>query len=131
MTLKVLCYCLGVGTVLLHAEGQAFQPQIQQKCVLRGLDAAKVPHQLGGTLGDERAVEAEALGVGNAVVAVVGGGEAGELVGVGRPVELAAVHDAAAHAGGVTIHVLGGGVGDDVRAPLDGTAVDGGGEGCQ
>ena len=129
VTLQIFRHRLSVGAVLLHAEGQAFQTQIQQERALGGLDAAKVPHQLGGTLGDERAAETEALGVGDAVVAVVGGTQAGEFVLVGRPVELAAVHDSAAQSGGVTVHVFGGGVGDDVRAPPEGLAVDGGGEG--
>ena len=63
------------------------------------------------------------------MVAVVGGTQAGEFIRVGRPVEFAAVHDGAAQSGGVAVHVLGGGVCDDVRAPLKGPAVDGGGEG--
>ena len=120
---------VGVGAVLLHAEGQALQTQVQHECILGGLDAAEVTHQLGGTLGDESALQAETLGVGDAMVAVVGGGQAGELVGVGSPVELAGVDNDAAHGGSVTIHILGGGMGDDVSAPLEGTAVDGGGEG--
>ena len=43
--------------------------------------------------GDERPLLAKALGVGDAVIALVGGTQAGELVGVGHPVELSAVHD--------------------------------------
>ena len=46
-----------------------------------------------------------------------------------HPVELAAVYHGAAHLGGETVHVFGGGVGHDVGAPFEGTAVDGGGEG--
>src|SRR5699024_9909926 len=42
---------------------------------------------------------------------------------------MAAVHDGAAHPGAVAVHILGGGVGDDVGAPLDGAAVDRSGEG--
>ena len=48
---------------------------------------------------------------------------------MGHPVEIAAVHDAAADGAGVAVHILGGGVGDDVRAPLEGPAEHGGGEG--
>src|SRR5699024_9501002 len=96
---------------------------------LRGLAAAEVPHQLGGGLGDESAALAEPLGGGDAVVALVGGGQAGALVGVGHPVKLAAVHDGAAQSGAVAVHILGGGVGDDVGAALDGAAVDRSGEG--
>ena len=63
------------------------------------------------------------------MVALVGGAQAGEFVGVSHPVKLAAVHNGAAHRCAVAVHILGGGVGDDVGAPLDGPAVDGGGEG--
>ena len=120
---------LGIGAVLAHTEGQALQTQTQIESTLGRLDGAKITHQLGGTLGDEGTCKAEPLGVGDTVVAVVGGAQAGEPVGILCPVELAAVYDAAAHRNAVTVHVLGGGVGDDVSTPLDGTAVDGGSEG--
>ena len=108
---------------------ETLQTQIQNKGTLGRLNTAKVPHQLGGALGDEGALDAEALGVGDAVIAVIGSAQAGELVGILGPVELAGIHNDAADGGGVAVHVLGGGVGDDIRAPLKGTAVDGSGEG--
>ena len=108
---------------------QALQPQVQQEGILGGLDGPEVPHQLGRGLGDEGPALAELLGIGDAVIALVGGAQAGELVRVGHPVELSAVHDAAAHGGTVAVHILGGGVGDDVAAPLKRAAVHGGGEG--
>ena len=49
-------------------------------------------------------------------------------MGAGVPVEVAAIDDDAAHLCGVSVHILRGGVGDDVGAPLEGTAVDGCGE---
>jgi len=48
---------------------------------------------------------------------------------MGVPVEISAVHDAAAHGQGVAVHIFGGGVGHDIGPPLKGTAVDGRGEG--
>ena len=129
VALQILCDGLGIGAVLLHTEGQAFQTQIQNEGALGALAAAEVPHQLGGALGDEGPAETEPLGVSDTVIAVIGSGQTGELVGMGGPVELAAVYDAAAHSAGVAVHVLGGGVGDDIRTPLEGTTVDGGGEG--
>ena len=129
MPLQVFRDCLGVGAVLLHPEGKALQAQIQDIGHLGRLDTAEVPHQLGGTLGDERTAQSKALGIGYAVVAVIRGCQAGEFLCMGGPVEFAAVHDAAAYGGGVAVHVLGGGVGHDVRPPFKGTAVDGGGEG--
>ena len=127
--LQVLGDGLGVGTVLTHPEGQAFQTQVQIESALGGLDGTQVPHELGSAFGDEGTGQTEPLGVGDTVIAVVGGTQAWELVGVFGPVEFAAVHDAATHSDTVTVHVLGGGVGDDVSTPLDGTAVDGRGKG--
>ena len=115
--------------MLLHPQGQGLQADVQQEAVVGGGDGAQIPHKLDRSLGDEGALQAKALSIGDAVVALVGGGEAGELVGVGVPVKLAAVHDGAAHGEGVAVHVLGGGVGDDVAAPLKGTAVHRGSEG--
>ncbi len=120
---------LGVLAVAGHADVEALQPQIQQEGVLGGGHGPEVPHELGGGLVDEGPLLPELLGVDDAVVALVGGGEAGELVLVGHPVELAPVHDTPAQGGGVAVHVLGGGVGDDVRAPRQGAAVHRGGEG--
>ena len=108
---------------------QALQTEIQIERVLGRLDGAEVAHQLGGALGNEGAFLAELLSIGDAVIAVVGGAEAGELVGVSHPVKLAGIDDGTAHGNAVAVHVLGGGVGDDIAAPLDGTAVHGSGEG--
>ena len=61
---------------------------------------------------------------------MVGGvrlGEFGEAPG--SPVELAAVHDDAAHLQGVAVHILGGGVDDDVGTEIEGTAEHRRGEG--
>ena len=115
--------------MLLHPQRQAFQPQIQQKGVLGGLAAAKVPHQLGGALGNKRTGKAETLCVGDPVVAFVRGTKPWKFVGIFCPVKFSAVHNGTAHGGGVAVDVFGGGVGDNVGTPLDGTAVDGGGKG--
>ena len=128
MGFEVLRNGLGIGAVLLHPEGQTLQSQIQDEGTLGRLDAAEVTHELGGTLGDEGTADAEALGIGNAVIALVRGAQAGEFIRVGSPVKLAAVHNGTADGRGVAVHVFGGGVGHDVRPPLKGTAVDGSGE---
>ena len=105
----------GIFTVPGHPQGQGLQPDVQVVAVLGGGNGSQIPHELGGGLGDIGPLQAESLGVGDAVVALVRGGQAGELVGVGVPVKFAGVHDGAAHGVGVAVHVLGGGVGDDVR----------------
>ena len=98
VALQELGDSLGIGAVLLHAEGQAFQAKIQIKCALGGLNGAQVAHQLGGTFGNKCAGKAKPLRVGDTMVAVIGGAQAGKFLGILSPVELAAVYDAAATA---------------------------------
>ena len=105
-----------------HAQMQAFQPHVHQERVLRRLYGAEVPHELGRRLRDEGAFPAEALGVHDAVIALVRLGEAGKPLRMGHPVEAARVHDGAAHARAVPVHVLGSGMRHDVGAPFDGAA---------
>ena len=108
---------------------QAFQSQIQIEGALRGLDGAQIPHELRGGLGNESPAQTEALGVGDAVIALVRGAEPGETVGIFRPVKAAGIHNGPAHGDPVAVHVFRGGVGDDVAAPVEGTAVHRRGEG--
>ena len=129
MAFEELCHSHAVGAVALHPDMQAFQAEVQHIGIHRGLHGAEVPHQLSRCLGDKGTLFAEAFGVSDAVVAVVRGAQAGELLGVGHPVELAAVHDGTAQHCAVAVHVLGGGVSHDIRAPLKGAAVDRRGEG--
>ena len=81
---------------------QAFQTQIQQEGRLGRLGRAEVAHQLCGCLCDKCAALTEFFRIGNAVVAVIGGAEAGEFIGMCQPIEIAAVYDAAADSCAVT-----------------------------
>ena len=63
------------------------------------------------------------------MIAFVGSSKPGELVGMSHPVKVAAVDNNAAYANSVAVHVLCGGVGNDVRAELDRAAVNGSGKG--
>ena len=48
-------------------------------------DGTQVTHQLRGAFGDEGPLFAEALGIGDAVIDVVRGAQAGALVRMGHP----------------------------------------------
>ena len=63
------------------------------------------------------------------MITLVGCAESGELLGIGHPVEVTAVHHDTAYLRGQSVHVLCGGVGHDVGTPFEGTAVDRCGEG--
>lgn len=62
------------------------------------------------------------------MVRLVGGSQAREFLGVGFPVEVAAVDDCPSDARGVAVHIFCGGVGHDIGPPFEGAAVDGSGE---
>ncbi len=104
-------------------EVERLEPEIHQERVERRGDGAEVAHQVGGALDDEGLL-AERLHVAEAVVGGVWLDEAGELVRVLRPVEVAGVDDAAADLAGVAVHVLRRRVGDDVAAEAERTAED-------
>ena len=130
--LRVVLEELGAGesvfTVTRHAEVQCFETHVQKECVLRRLDRTEVAHELCGCLRDVSAL-AKSLGVSEAVVARIRFGEALETVVVCFPVEVAAIHNAATDCHGVTVHVLGRGVGHDVNAEFNRTAENWGREG--
>ena len=119
---------LRIFTVAPHPHVQAFQPEVQIIRVLRRLHGAKIAHQLHGGLRDVRTGKTEALGIGHAVVALVGSAQAGVFVGVFRPVEPAGIDDRAAECARVSVHIFCGGVDDDIRAPFERAAVDRRGE---
>ena len=129
VSLKELCDGHAVGAVALHPDVEALKAEVQHIGVHGGLHRAEVAHELCGGLGDESTLFAEALRVGDAMIALIGSTQAGELLGVGHPVKPAAVHDGTAQHRTVAVHVLGGGVGHDIRAPRKGAAVHRRGEG--
>ena len=122
MTLQELGNGQAVLAMTRHAHMQALERAVQEEGRLRVLHGAEVAHELSGCLGNEGALTTELLGIGHAVVALVGRGETRELVRMGHPVKLAVVDDHAAQVGSMSIHVLGGGVRNDVGAPLKGAA---------
>ena len=122
MALQELSNGQAVLTMTRHTHMQALERAIQEKRRLRVLHGAEVAHELSGCLGNEGTLATELLGIGHAVIALVGRGETRELVCMGHPVKLAVVDDHATQVGRMPIHVLGGRVRDDVGAPLKGTA---------
>ena len=62
------------------------------------------------------------------MVAIIGSAQAGELVGISEPVEVAAVHNASTYLACCTVHVFCGAVSHDVSSPFKRTTVDGSGK---
>ena len=63
------------------------------------------------------------------MIALIGSGEARELFCMCLPIEVTAIDDGTAYLRGMTVHVLGGGVCNDVATPFNRAAVDGRGKG--
>ena len=114
---------LAVLAMLRHANVETLQPHVQQKRILRRLNRAKITHKLRGGLGDKRAFQPKAFGIHHAMVAFVGCSKTRELIGMSVPVELAGINNAAANTSAVAVHVFRGGMGDDIGAPFEGTAI--------
>ena len=111
---KIICDGAGISAVALHSHMEALEAQIEDIGALGRRSRAEVAHELGGGLGYIGALFAEALGICNAVVAVVGSREPREFIGMGKPVKTARIDYRAADGRAVAVHVLGGGMGDDV-----------------
>ena len=111
-----------------HAEVERLESEVEEEGVLRSGNASQVAHQLGYKFGGVSHL-AESLRVGQAVIGLVGCAKAGELLCVLVPIEVAAIDHYASDLSGMTVHVLCGGVRDDVATPFEGTAIDGCGEG--
>ena len=90
---------LGILAVPGHADRQGLDPQVQIKGIHRRLDGSQVAHQLRSRLGDVGAALTEFLCIGDPVIGLIRCGQSRELVRVGKPVEIPAVHDTAADCG--------------------------------
>ena len=124
---KVFGYFLGIAAVLRHAQVQSFQTEVQQERILRRLDAAEVAHQLRRCFSDVSQF-AESFCISQSVIRFVRCAETGEFVGMCFPVEIAAVYNCSAYAGGVSVHIFGSGVDYYIGSPFKRAAVDRSGE---
>ena len=113
----------------LHAHMKRFETEIEKIRILRRLYAAQIPHKRCGTFGNKSALKTESFCKCNTVIRIIRRRKPRELIRMCQPVERTAVHHGSAHGHRMSIHVLGGGVCDDIRAPFEGAAVDGCGKG--
>ena len=90
-------------------------------------DAAEVAHQLRRCFSDVSQF-AESFCISKSVIRFVRCAETGEFVGMCFPVEIAAVYNCSAYAGGVSVHVFGSGVDYYIGSPFKRAAVDRSGE---
>ena len=90
---------------------------------MRALYTAEVTHQLGSCFGDIGHFT-ECLGIGQSMIRFVRSTQSGEFIGMGIPIEIAAINNTAAYTRGMSVHVFGGGMYHDVCSPFKRTAVD-------
>ena len=103
---------------------QGFQTEIQDKCMLRRLDASKISHKLCCTLCDKSALFAELLSIGDAMIRIIRCTKSRELLSIGHPVKITAVNNSTAHSCTMAVHVLRRGMCHNICAPFNRTAVD-------
>ena len=111
-----------------HSHVQAFQAKIEIERALGGLCATEIAHELRRRFGDIRAALTEFFCVRNAVIAIIGRTKPREFVRVREPIEFARIDDTTAYGYAVPVHVFGRGMGNDIRAVLERTAIYGRGE---
>ena len=112
---------LRVLRMAFQAQVQGLDAQQQQERRERALGASGVAQPVRADVDDVRQVaeRLERLGEDDAVVGVARFGELGPLLGILRPLEVAAVHDGAADMHAVAAQELGGGVDRDIDAVLE------------
>ena len=129
LLLQKLCHSLSVFYMARHTHMQGFQAKIKDERTLRRLHSAEITHQLCRCLRNKRTLLAKLFGVGNTVIGFIRCAQAGELVGMRQPIELAAVDNRTAKAGSMAIHIFRRGMRYDVCTPFNRTTVNRRGEG--
>ena len=122
--LQKFCDSLSVLHVSWHTHMKRFQSEIQDKCMLRRLDASKISHELCCTLCDKSALFAELLSIGDAMIRIIRCTKSRELLSIGHPVKITAVNNSTAHSCTMAVHVLRRGMCYNICAPFNRTAVD-------
>ena len=111
-----------------HTKMQSLQTEIYIERILGRLDGSQVSHQLCGCFGDVCGLS-EFLGIGNSVIGLVRSGQSGVFVGIFIPVKITGIHDTSADCCCMSVHVFGGGMGNDVHTVFKRFAVNRGREG--
>ena len=121
---QVVGHLGGVGGMLAHAQRQGFQSLDELEGVVGAHGSAQVAQQRHPRLDDvgDGPQRLDRFRPDRAVVAGIGRVEHGEALGVGLPVEVAAIDDDAADRGAVAADVFGGGMHDDGGAVVEGPA---------
>ena len=105
-----------------NTQRKCLQSKIQKKTVHWRRNRTQITHQLRCSLGDV-GFFAKLFGVDHAVVGFIRLGQAVILMAVSIPVKVAAVNNGAAYLNGMSIHIFGGRVSDDICTPLERAAV--------
>ena len=120
MRIEIFGKRCGIGAVSEHSEFQSFAAEICEICVKRSHNSAYIPHKLHSRFKYKRR-HAALFDVNYAVITFV------RLDKIFKtrivfPIEVSAVDDETAHAGGVTVKIFGGRMNDDICAMLERTA---------
>ena len=105
-----------------NTQWKRFQAEVQKEAVHRRRNRAQITHQLGSSLSDV-SFFSKLLCIDNTVIGFIRLCQTVIFMAIGIPVEVTAVDNGAAYLNGMSVHIFGGGVGNDICTPLEGTAV--------
>ena len=112
----------GILTMPWHSQMQCLQSYIQQKRILGRLDGTQISHNLRRCLGNICPF-AEFLRINNPMIGGIRLSQPRIFLRMLIPVKIPAIHNTASHAHCMSIHIFGGGMGDDICAPFKRTAI--------
>ena len=110
-----------IGAMALHTQGERLQAKVQQESILQARLRSQITHQVSARFGDISRI-AELLAVDNAMIGFIRLCELREFPIV--PVKFSTVHNHAANLYGMSVHILGGGVDDNIRPEFKWPAID-------
>ena len=128
MCVQILCDFLSVVAVAFHAQRKGFQTEVEQEAVCRGRNGAKVTHKLRSCFCDV-GFFSELFRVDNTVIGFIRFSQAVIFMSIGIPIKVTAVNNGTADLYGMSVHIFGCGMGNDISTPFKRTAVDWCGEG--
>ena len=102
---------------------QRLQAQVEIECVLRRLNCAKIAHKLHGCFCDVSSTLTKRLSIYKPMIRRIGLRQTRELVLMRHPIKRSAINNGTANSRSMTVHILCGGVNDNIGSPLNRTTI--------
>ena len=116
-------YSLSVFYMARHTYMKRFQTKIQNKCMLRGLNTSKIPHQLCRTFGNKCTFLTKFLCICNPMIGIIRLTQPRKLICLSHPVKMTTVNNRPTDSSSVTIHIFGRRMCHNICSPLNRTTI--------